>query len=571
MHNNASVSRLSLSFPSQTTLSRGSEALSLSPEHLISQHNIPQTHISTEATTTPQNERFWQELHSIPEIPPPPFDITKLWDLDRVSSHAELTDPSCISSMISVPGPPSITVSDIQQESVTLEEVLNNLLQAPITLHSSGKPNSATKLPSDEEAQRIAGSWNRQDRLSALDFFLKLRDNLVPSDITNDGSPAEPSRRSSNAHKSPEDDYMAPKILGTIQIDTPSNTQGGVHEPEVNSSGGSLRKVQSPHSEIVEDKPEHPFRSQLVIAQSTSKLYLNCFAGSGNQKKNPELSETFSMWFGLSPRQSLSDTPTRYIGEFLHQTPGLFSDHDFFAGFLCVKVGTDSILAMRNSWACQAKNVLLSHASLRRCNTNESENDKIAFVRSLKFFGYIVHDSEVEMWQMTVAAPRTSKHLKLSTSQSSSRRPETPSNSQSGIPKLVKAVSEPAPNSHPNNASGLLIRAPLPVKALPRSKPEPDQSAKYSHSKMFLANYLGTQQLDTGKGVQNFIKFHIMLMTWVRNGGYRPYVATVHEQLWYSDSLQDTQADQGLRLIMSESETMDFLNMAKQRMEQEEV
>ena len=596
IHNNASVLRLSLSLshlPSQeissvfldhqTNSSRGSEASSSSPDHLISQYNTPsQTHISTGAITTPQNERFWQQSNSLPEIPPPPFDITELWDLVRVSDYGEITDPSYISSSTSPPGPPPISVSDIRRESITLEEVLNNLSQAPRTLHPIGKPNFAAELPSDEKAQAIATSWKWEDRPSAMDLVLSLNDNFFPSRITNDRSPAEPSRLPSNAHKSPENKYVAQKILQAIQVHRPSITQKGVHQPEEGSSGDSLPKVQSPpHNEISGDKPEHPFPSQLVIARSVSELYRDCFAGSGDQKENSDLSQTQSIWFGLSPRQSLSDIPRRYFREFLRQTPGLSPDRDFFAGFLCVKVGTGPVHAMRDSWARQAKDVLLSHASLRRCNMDESRSDKIAFARSLRFFGYIINDFEVEMWEMTVAGCRTPKRLKLPTSQSSSRRPESSRIGKPRLPTNLKALSEPAPDPHPANAPRLLSQHPqhikLPVLQKPetkiafQSKPGPDQSANSSHPQMFLASYLGTQRLNTPKGVQDFIKFHITLMTWVRNGGYRPYVATLHEQLWYSGLLQDTQTDQGLRLTMSESETINFLKMAKQGMEQEGV
>ena len=596
IHNSASVPRLSLSLPHlpsqeissvflhhQSNSARGSEASSSSPEHLISQYNIPsQTHISTGATTTPQTERLWQQSNSLPEIPPPPFDITELWDQVRASDYGEMADPSYISSTTSPPGPPPISVSDIRRESITLEEGLNKLSQAPKTLHPIGKPNFAAELPSDEEAQAIATSWKWEERPSAVDLVLSLGANFFPSRKSKDRSPAEPSRQPSNSHKSPENRYVAQEILQAVQVHTPSVTQRGVPKPEAGSSGDSLPKVQSPpHSEISEDKPEHPFPSQLVIARSASELYQDCFAGSGDQKENSDLSQTQSIWFGLSPRQSLSDIPKRYFGEFLHQTPGLSPDRDFFAGFLCVKVGTDPVHAMRDSWARQAKNVLLSHASLRRCNMDESRSDKIAFVRSLKFFGYIINDFEVEMWEMTVAGCRTPKRLKLPTSQSSSRRPESLRIGKLRHPTKMKALSEPAPDPHSENAPRLLSQPPqhikFPVFQEPetkiafRSKPGPDQSANSSHPQMFLASYLGTQRLNTGKGVQDFIKFHITLMTWVRNGGYRPYVATLHEQFWYSGSLRDTRTDQGLRFTMSESETIDFLKMARQGMEQEEV
>ena len=51
-------------------------------------------------------------------------------------------------------------------------------------------------------------------------------------------------------------------------------------------------------------------------------------------------------------------------------------------------------------------------------------------------------------------------------------------------------------------------------------------------------------------------------MKWVQNGGYKPYVESVREQLWYSGP-RDIPSDlQDLRLAMSEPDTIDFLKKA---------
>ena len=76
--------------------------------------------------------------------------------------------------------------------------------------------------------------------------------------------------------------------------------------------------------------------------------------------------------------------------------------------------------------------------------------------------------------------------------------------------------------------------------------------------------------LDTQQGVQDFIRFQFVLMEWVQNGGYT-YVAFLREQLWCSDPLRTPTDSDGLRLVMSESETIDILKTVMRGAKAEEV
>ena len=521
------------------------KTLSFSPKQLISSYDTSsKTHLSTEFTTTPQNEKSWQRLDSLPEIPPPPFDINELWDLVRDSNYAELTDPSCISNMSSAFKPSStISVADVRQGKTTLETVLNIFSQASTTSCSIDQPNAAAKLPSTETIDEIARSWTSSNTATTIDLVIRIswifglvlssNKNSLPGCTKNDESSAKPSERLSDAHELSKKRYMARKILEAIEVD-----------------------------KIIERKHEHPPRDPFIIAQTTGHLYWNCFGQSGSQEKTPEL----SIWFGLSAHQTLN-MPKRYVGEFLRQAPGLTPDLDFFAGFLGVKFETDTTPTMHDSWAREARNVLLSHISIRRCDSKESKKDRIAFVRSLRCFGYIVHSSKVEMWMMTIASSQTSVYSKSTASQSSSRRPGISSTGIPGLSSRKQIVSEPAPQTYTRP----LEQPAIHVKGALLFKPEIDQPVKSALTRpRFLASYFGVIPLNTSEGVRKFIEFDHKLKTWAQNDGYRRYVATVHNGLGYSGPLQDTQPNRGLHFMMSEPDTMTFLDNVRQEMEEEE-
>ena len=479
----------------QVNSSRGNNAPFPYPEQTISQHNTrSQTQISTKGSTTPKKETFLPQPNPPSEIPPPPFDINKLWEKVRDFDCAEITDPSYIDSMTSDTQMPLISVSNVRQQSTTLEEALGKLSQEPKTHHSIGEPDFAAKLPSDKEAEVIATRWKKIGSPNVCD----LTDYFFPSRKTNDESPAESSRQLSNADESPE-------------------------------------------------------RGLVVARQIDHKLY-------DDQKDKSDRPRIDSIWFGVS-LQSLSDLPMRYLDQFLTQTSGLSPHLDFFAGFLCVKFGDKTLDVMRDSWACQAQKVLLSHASLRRCNMDDSTS-KLAFVQSLKVIGYIIKRSEVELWEMTVAGCRNAKHSKPS-SLSLSR--ESSSIDKPSIPSNKKHSSEPAPGRQSKTPRPLFAETPRRLPSRPESQKSPPSPP------MFLATYIGTRHLDTQNGVQDFVRFHFALMEWVRNGGYKPYVESVREQLWYSGP-RDTPTDpEGLRLAMSEPDTIDFLKKVMRGAEQEEV
>lgn len=477
----------------QVNSSRGSNATFPHPEQTISQHNTrPQTQISTKGSTTPKKETFLPQPNPPSEIPPPSFDINKLWEEVRDFDCAEITDPSYIDSMTSDTQMPPISVLYVRQKSTTLEEALGKLSQEPNTHHSIGKPDFAAELSSDKEAEAIATRWKKIGSPNVCD----LTDYFFPSRKINDESPAESSRQSSNADESPE-------------------------------------------------------RGFVVARQIDQKLY-------DDQKDKSDRPRIDSIWFGVS-LQSLSDLPMRYLDQFLTQTSGLFPHLDFFAGFLCVKFGDKTMDAMRDSWAYQAQKVLLSHASLRRCNMDDST---LTFVQSLKVFGYIIKRAEVELWEMTIAGCQNAKHSKPS---SLSLGRESSSIDKSFIPSNKKHPSEPAPGRHSKTQKPLLAETPRRAPIRPKSQKSPPSPP------MFLATYIGTLHLDTQNGVQDFVRFHFALMEWVRNGGYKPYVESVREQLWYSGPRDASMDPEGLCLAMSEPDTIDFLKKVMRGAEQEEV
>ncbi len=127
---------------------------------------------------------------------------------------------------------------------------------------------------------------------------------------------------------------------------------------------------------------------------------------------------------------------------------------------------------------------------------------------------------------------------------------------------MKKHTSEPAPGQQSKTPSWPFAQ---PAQRLPdlREKFPPNPP-------WFLATYHGTLHLDTQQGVQDFIRFHFALMEWVQNGGYT-YVASVREQLRCSDPLRTPTDSDGLRLVMSESETIDFLKTVIRGAKAEEV
>ncbi|KAM0795854.1 hypothetical protein BDR22DRAFT_574512 [Usnea florida] len=296
-------------------------------------------------------------------------------------------------------------------------------------------------------------------------------------------------------------------------------------ESPVESSRGPLNADKSPE------------RGLIVVREHNPMLY-------HDEKDKSDKSQINSIWFGIS-LLSLNDLPECYLKYFLQQTDGLSPDLDFFAGFLCVKFGDALLDAMRASWARRAKTVLLSHSSSRRCD-KEDPQSTLAFVRSLKFFGYICKSSVVEIWEMKVNDYQNTKHSRPSTNQSSNLCPRSSSTSKQVNKPKKKHASEPARGLQPKTQSLVLSH---PAKRHPVS-----QQALAPNYPLFLATYYGTLHLNTQQGVQDFIKFHFALMEWVQNGGYS-YVDSAITQLWRAKDV---------RLVMSEPETIDFLKTVMQ-------
>ena len=391
----------------QVNSSRGNNAPFSYPEQTISQYNTrSQTQISTKGSITPKKKNFLSQTNPPSGIPPPPFDINKLWEKVRDFDYAEITDPSYIDSITSDTQMPLISVSNIRQQSTTLEEALGKLSQKPEMHHSIDEPDFAAKLPSDKTAEIIAARWKTIGSPNICD----LTDDFFPRRKITDTNPAESSRPLPNADKSLE-------------------------------------------------------RRLSVARQVDHKLY------EDQEDKSDRI------WFGLS-LESLSDLPKRYVDQFLTQTSGLSPHLDLFAGFLCVKVGDKTLDDMRDSWAYQAQKVLPSHASLRRCNMDDSTS-KLAFVQSLKVIGYIIKRSEVELWEMTVAGCRNAKHSKPS---SLNLGRESSSIDKRSIPSNEKPPSEPAPgrqfktpHSKPSSSSDKLS---IPSHKKPPSEPAPGWPSK---------------------------------------------------------------------------------------------
>ncbi len=318
----------------------------------MTQHNTrSQTHISTKGSTTPEKETFLPQPNPLSENPLSPSDTNSLWEEVRNFDCAEIEDPSDIDSMTSQ-AQSRLSELQVLQNGTTSEESPRGLSQV-------------------SELEVLQGSTTLEEALRELSPAPQTQHSGNKPNFAQEFKSEKQTQAIATYWKkilSPDFIHVCEQFFPRCKI--------GDESPAESSRRPS----------IADESPE---RGLIVARVHDPRLY-------PDKKDKSDQPPMDSIWFGIS-LQSLSDLPRRYFLQFLLQTDGLSPYLNLFAGFLCVKFGDGPLDAIRNSWMRQAKAVLLSHASLY-----DSKNNQLAFVRSLKFFGYIIKGSEVEIWKMTV-------------------------------------------------------------------------------------------------------------------------------------------------------------------------
>ena len=309
----------------------------------MSQNNTrSQTHVSTKGSTTP----------ALSENSLAPSDTSSLWEEVRTFDCAEIEDPSDIDSMTSHAQSLRLFESQVLQNSTTSEESPRGLSQA-------------------SELEVLQGSTTLEEALRELSPAPHTQHSGIKPDFAQEFKSEKQTQAIATYWKK----ISSPDFIDLCEHFFPRRKIGDESPAE------SSRRLS--------DVDESPERGLIVARVHDPRLY-------PDEKDKSDQPPMDSIWIGIS-LQSLSDLPRRYLVQFLLQTDGLSPYLNFFAGFLCVKFGDGPLDAIRDSWIRQAKAVLLSYTSLY-----DSKSNQLAFVRSLKFFGYIIKGSEVEIWKIIV-------------------------------------------------------------------------------------------------------------------------------------------------------------------------